>query len=89
MNLHIRLSTIRNFGPFWENDLRHTPQHFRILIFLLWHYIVVIMIIVEFSIEMLDLGVNNNNKSLVLLLKKNLVLFGKIVFKTLPITFII
>ena len=54
--LHIRLSTMRNFGPFWENDLRHTPQLFGILIFLLLHYKVVIMIIVEFPIICFDFG---------------------------------
>ena len=54
--LHIRLSTTRNFGPFWENDLRHTPQHFRILILLLWHHKVVIVIIVVFPIICFDFG---------------------------------
>ena len=47
---------MRNFGPFWENDLRHTPQLFGILIFLLLHYKVVIGIIEEFPINSFDFG---------------------------------
>ena len=52
--LHIRLSTIGDFGPFWENDLRHTPQHFTILILLSGHYKVVIIIIKVFPLISID-----------------------------------
>ena len=62
--LHIRLSTMRNFGPFWENDLRHTPQLFGILIFLLWHYKMVIMLIKEYPIICFDFGCGENNNKI-------------------------
>ena len=51
----------RDFGPLWENDIKHTPQHFRNLIFLLWHYKVVIMIIVAFPIISFDFGCGKKN----------------------------